>query len=150
MEQENKIQNAQSLLEGYKLEIDSIENEIEYLNSLKREVIKQVIKIQGKYKTKGFEIYTLEFILSCVCEALNLQESHVKGHDRHRDLAEARHIFCFIAKDLTSFTLQQIAKFLDNRNHATIIHSIGKCRNYRETDKVFREKFENVYNLVKK
>lgn len=64
---------------------------------------------------------------------------------RHRfpsDLQDDLSIFCFKLRNEHHLTLQHIGRIID-RNHATVIYHIEKCKNLQDVDRKFRLTAEN-------
>lgn len=96
--------------------------------------------------------FSFDEVLSCVSRSLGVEEKDILSQSRKADIAEARHIFCYEAKrkvmvNKKKANLTEIGLFL-NRNHATVINSLNKYKNYIEVDKQFRDKANRV-KLVK-
>lgn len=68
---------------------------------------------------------------------------------RFRDLTDLRHIYSYIANKM-GYSLSEIGKSLNNRDHTTVINSIKKFKSFIETDPGFREKYVKVLNHIKK
>ncbi len=59
-------------------------------------------------------------------------------------IIEARQVAMYLIRKTTHLTLTGIGE-LFNRNHATVIHACKVVENYRETDKNFNEKFNDLF-----
>lgn len=75
---------------------------------------------------------------------LNLDCKH-----RYREITELRFIFCYIAKQM-KYTLTSIGDVLGKRDHTTVMNALKLFHNLIETDPVFREKYLNIINHIKK
>lgn len=62
---------------------------------------------------------------------------------RHKNISEARHIYCYLAKNFTTHSLAEIGKPI-KRNHATVLHSVKKALDFIETDLNFQNKVCNL------
>jgi hypothetical protein len=67
---------------------------------------------------------------------------------RIRELAELRHIYCFLARSM-NFKLTSIGMYLGGRDHTTVLNSIMVFKNLYKTDDSFREKFKRITNHIK-
>lgn len=65
---------------------------------------------------------TPETILSICSDVLNIPEAEIKGKSRKSKVVIARHIYCYIARNKTNYTLKYIG-FLINRDHSSVIHA---------------------------
>ena len=79
----------------------------------------------------------LENVLEAVTEVTGVPREKVFGKDRFREVAAARHMFCYVARMHTEFSLMNIAGFL-GRYHTTAINSIKVCNDMIDIqDEVF-------------
>lgn len=68
--------------------------------------------------------------------------------EKVREIAELRHIFCFLARSM-NFKVTTIGLYLGGRDHTTVVHSVMVFKNLYETDEMFREKFKRITNHIK-
>jgi hypothetical protein len=68
--------------------------------------------------------------------------------EKVREIAELRHIFCFLARSM-NFKVTTIGLYLGGRDHTTVVHSVMVFKNLYETDELFREKFKRITNHIK-
>jgi hypothetical protein len=77
-------------------------------------------------------------ICQAVCEHFDVHPSELRGVRRHKRIAYARHVFCYIAFEYTDSSKNRIGHFL-NRDHTTIIHALRKILREHENDLEFTE-----------
>jgi chromosomal replication initiation ATPase DnaA len=70
------------------------------------------------------------------------------SRSRIRELVELRHIYCFLAKQM-GYSLKEIARCLNNRDHSTAINSIKVFHDLHETNELFRNKYIKILNHIK-
>ena len=99
--------------------------------SLAKEILKVYVKLYQK------EI-TIDHIIEVVCEYLNLDFARFNSTERTREIAQARQIAMYLAKQHTKAPLTTIGSAIGGRNHATVLHSCKAVTNLIETDKAFR------------
>lgn len=109
--------------------------------SLAKEILKVYVKINQK------EI-TIDRITQVVCEYLSLDAQRFNSTERTREIAQARQIAMYLAKQHTKAPLTQIGAAIGGRNHATVLHSCKAVTNLMETDKAFRRQVEQIEKLV--
>jgi len=81
-------------------------------------------------------------ILRIVCQVFGVEEEEVKAKIRLRTISLARHAYCHLCSALDPMcTLTQIGNDIC-RDHSTVIHSIKKCNDLRETDFTFAAMFQ--------
>jgi chromosomal replication initiation ATPase DnaA len=67
---------------------------------------------------------------------------------RHRELVEARFIYCHIMRYEFNKTVSSIGRKL-NKNHATVLHSLKGFEDLMSLkDKEFREKYNRIINII--
>lgn len=74
----------------------------------------------------------------------NVTLEQVKGHKRNKEIKEIRFYVYWICFYVYNMPLNFIGKNLNNRDHATIIHGRDRMEDWYDTDKDFRNKFDNV------
>ena len=71
----------------------------------------------------------------------------IKSRQKH--ITEARSIYCFLLRSLFKMQYIHIAETLDCiEHHATIINSIKRFKEWHDTDKDFKEKFNDILKLI--
>jgi hypothetical protein len=82
-------------------------------------------------------------VMRVVSEVFDVDPELIKGRSRVKKIAHARHAYCFLAMSLDpSSTLGSLGKSVD-RDHSTMINSIRKCNNLRESDFGYSKQFRN-------
>ena len=109
--------------------------------SLAKEILKVYVQLYQK------EI-TIEHIIKVVCEHLNLDFNRFNSTERTREIAQARQIAMYLAKQHTKAPLTAIGSAIGGRNHATVLHSCKAVSNLLETDKAFRRQVEEIEKKV--
>lgn len=124
---------AQSSINQRKLDVD-----------LAQEVIKS-------YSSKVSHDVTAEELVDFVCRDLSVNIVSVQGKSRKGPVAQARHIsIYFLRKYLNHLTLKDIGEVFGGKDHSTILHSIKAVDIQIETDKVFRDKVEDLDKKLRK
>jgi len=109
--------------------------------SLAKEILKVYVKINRR------EI-TIDRIIEVVCTHLNLDFARFNSTERTREIAQARQIAMYLAKQHTKAPLTMIGSAIGGRNHATVLHSCKAVTNLIETDKAFRRQVEEIEKKV--
>lgn len=109
--------------------------------SLAKEILKVYVQLYQK------EI-TIEHIIEVVCKHFNLDLERFNSSQRTRDIAQARQIAMYLAKQHTKAPLTAIGAAIGGRNHATVLHSCKAVTNLMETDKAFNRQLEEIEKLV--
>ena len=88
-------------------------------------------------------------IMRVVCEVFDVTKEEIVGPVRHKRVAVARHAYCTLVSSLDPLgTMVHIGEMLGGRNHSTIINSIRKCNNLRETDLTYASCFQRCIELL--
>ena len=69
---------------------------------------------------------TPDIIIAETARYYGVPEDVVRGQNRSKDVAMARHVSIYLCRSLTSLSLVEIGRSFENRNHATVISSIRK------------------------
>ena len=109
--------------------------------SLAKEILKGYISLYQK------EI-TIEHILDVVCRELNVERARLDSSERTREVAIARQLAMYLAKQHTKMPLTAIGAAIGGRNHATVLHSCKTISNLMDTDKAFRMQVEEIEKHV--
>ena len=109
--------------------------------SLAKEILKAYVHLYQK------EI-TIDHIIEVVCSYLSLDAERFNSAERTREIAQARQIAMYLAKQHTKAPLATIGAAIGGRNHATVLHSCKAISNLLETDKMFRRQVEEIEKLV--
>lgn len=74
----------------------------------------------------------LNGILTDVSDYYGLEITDVTSNSRLSELVRARDMFTYVCREYTSASYNDIGQMLGGRNHATIIHSNNKIKEYAE------------------
>jgi chromosomal replication initiator protein len=126
----------------------SLKANAQYLNrristSLAKEVLKAYVHVSQK------EI-SVNRITEIVCEYFNIELQDFNSQKRTREVAQARQVAMYLAKQHTKLPLASIGAAIGGRNHATVLHSCKSVTNFIETDKAFKAQIEEVERLIAK
>jgi len=72
----------------------------------------------------------------------------LKSKHRYREIVELRMIYCTLARQM-GYSFIEIGKYLDNKDHTTIMHNIKSFKNLMQTCNVFRNKYNTIFNYIK-
>ena len=90
--------------------------------------IETALKVLKSRFNPDIESITLAEIMNLVTKVTNVSIEQLKSSSRLQEIVNARHIFCYIAKNNVVCILSKISDMV-NRNHATAIHSIKVVEN---------------------
>jgi chromosomal replication initiation ATPase DnaA len=76
----------------------------------------------------------LSNVMEAVVEVSGVPSYQVIGKSRMREIAMARHLFCYMARLHTNASLLAIGEFLSGRDHATVMNSVRVSNDMIDTD----------------
>ena len=83
-------------------------------------------------------------IMKRVCERRGISIVDIQKETRKRELVEVRQLCQYIAKKHTPYSLADIAWFIGDQNHATVLHAIKTITNLLDTNSDFRYKYYDI------
>ena len=124
----------------------SLNANVSYMNrrvstSLAKEVLKAYVHMSQKEISIGR-------ITEIVCKYFDIDEQSFNSSKRTREVAQARQIAMYLAKQHTKLPLAAIGSAIGGRNHATVLHSCKNVTNLIETDKVVKNQIEEIEKLI--
>ena len=78
---------------------------------------------------------SIENIQRAVCQEFKLSLPQLKSKNNSRAVAYPRQIAMYLAKQLTSASLPQIGREFGGKHHTTVLHSINKIAELRQSDR---------------
>lgn len=109
--------------------------------ALAKEILKAYVSLYQK------EI-TIDHIIEVVCDSMSIDRARLDSSERTREVALARQLAMYLAKQHTKSPLVTIGAAIGGRNHATVLHSCKAIANLMDTDKEFRSQVEEIERLV--
>lgn len=99
--------------------------------------------IRGNFIAQNSKFYTIR-AKDIICKEyeITLKEFHSKSH--LRNYVEARQIFCYLVRENTSLSLQQIGNLIGGRDHATALWGANKIKDLIEFDKEMKTKVDKL------
>ncbi len=104
---------------------------------LTKQVVSRIVSIQPK-------LVDIPDIVGAVCECFNIPSKMVLGSTRSKEVAEARQIAMYLAKQLTSHSLKEIGAGIGHRNHATVIHSLACVSKQLDENTQLRQRIAQI------
>lgn len=109
------------------------------------ELTKKVLKNLIKEKKTDFN---LEQIMNVIVDYFNISEKAIKAKTRKREVVQARHLAMHFAKKYTKMSLSSIGVEF-NRDHSTVVHANKTVQDLLETDKDFKQYYEDIERILK-
>ena len=90
----------------------------------------------------------LDRIFMVVSQHLGFSTDELASKTRKREVADARHIFCYLAsKAYGRFTLKQIGAKI-NRDHASVLHAKNKVHDLINYDKKLNDDVQTIIHML--
>ena len=93
---------------------------------------------------------TLDQIIAYVVDRQKIKKRLVLGKVRRQEVALARHIIMFLARELTGLSLKNIGLSLGKRDHSTVIHACKMIEDKRKTIASFNKLIKEYKKDLKK
>lgn len=93
-------------------------------------------------------LITVEFIQYQVSRAFNVTVERMKEHTRKREVVEPRQTAMYFLKIHTTLPHYIIGEIMGGYDHATVTHALKTVNTIKDSDKVFRDKFENIERIL--
>lgn len=87
---------------------------------------------------------TVEAIQKSVCEYFGIKLHDLKAKKRTKEIANARQIAMYIAKQNTPLSLSEIGKYFGGKDHATVIYACRQVEAKRGKDENLNKSIENI------
>jgi chromosomal replication initiator protein len=88
---------------------------------------------------------TIADVMGLVAERLHVTVDQLKSKKRTQDLALARQVAMFIAREKVGASLNMIGKSFGNRDHTTVLHACQKVAALSAQDPLFRGKLKDLF-----
>jgi len=88
-------------------------------------------------------------IIKMVAGHYQINVSDIYGTDRKKELILPRHISIYIAKQLTSKPMSELARIFKRKNHSSIIHAYEKIENLRKSDPNLKKDIDYIISELK-
>lgn len=78
-------------------------------------------------------------IITHVSERLGVKTTDILGGSRKREIARARQVAMFLCRSRLGLSYPDLGRIFGGKDHSTVIHSIRKIQQIRQTDKVLHK-----------
>lgn len=121
-----------------------------WMSSLKFQLAYEILETMGVDKKNIYALFDIHG--KRAEQVFNIPSGELTRKVRTRGHVDARKCVMFTLRGRYGFSLNQIAEAFQwndgtPTDHSTVLHNIERAENFINTDKVFREKLEVVYNL---
>lgn len=91
---------------------------------------------------------TVDLIQKTVCEYFGIKMQDIKAKKRTKEIANARQIAMFLAKQHTEHSLSEIGRFFGGKDHATVIYACKQVEARKSQEENFRKTIENLIKRI--
>ena len=107
---------------------------------------KYISELISMYSDNKIMELTPEFILKYCSEVYQVDQKLVLSKNRSELVSNARHLFIYLMRKHTEYSLSQIGLYVGNRTHSTVLSSIKKVEEsglFKKEVNIFNNKLEN-------
>ncbi len=109
------------------------------------EVLKDLI-----YPSKEKPSVTIDLIKKVVAEYYSVKIDDMTAKIRTKEIATARQVAMYLARELTSASLPKIGEDFGGRDHTTVLHAYEKIKGAINSDQAVDEAVRSIMNNLKK
>ena len=132
-------------------EIEGILNKLIYQSSLSNSPItmEMATKAVNNIVKSKEKVITPEYIEEVVAKYFNINVKDLSSAKRSSEIVFPRQIAMYLCSNICQMSSTQIGKAFGNRDHSTVMHSIGKIENDMKNNSNTKLIVESVENLLK-
>ncbi len=107
---------------------------------------KYISELVSMYSNNKIMELTPEFILKYCSDIYQVDERLVLSKNRSEPVSNARHLFIYLMRKHTEYSLNQIGLYVGNRSHSTVLSSIKKVEGsslFKKEVNIFNNKIDN-------
>lgn len=94
------------------------------------------------------QLISVEKIQNQVADYFKVEVGDIVGPRRPANIALARQVAMYLARKLTSHSLQEIGQMFGGRNHGTVMHAISSVENAKESDEVLSRGIDYLLKII--
>lgn len=110
---------------------------------LNEDVVQKILSemFQGNAPNKKISV---EEILKSVAAVFEVRISEIKGESRHKEIALARQVAMYLAKEMIDDSLMKIASSFGGKTHSTVLHAWKKISDQVQINEILRKQVQMV------
>ena len=110
---------------------------------LNEDVVEKILSemFQGNAPNKKISV---EEILKSVAAVFEVRISEIKGESRHKEIAIARQVAMYLAKEMIDDSLMKIASSFGGKTHSTLLHAWKKIADQIQVSEMLRKQVQMV------
>ncbi len=110
---------------------------------LTQEIVEKILSEMFQMAPSNKKI-SLENILQSVASIFEVRRTELTGESRHKEIAQARQVAMYLAKELIDDSLQKIASGFGGKTHSTLIHAWKKIADQIQVNEMLRRQVQMV------
>jgi chromosomal replication initiator protein len=91
---------------------------------------------------------TIDGIQKTVAERFDIKQSQLKEKSNTRHIVHPRQVAMYLVKELTNASLPEIGRAFGGKHHTTVMHSIKKIEQQRQTDPDLNRLLHNLIDSL--
>ncbi len=117
--------------------------------SLTEEIVEKILSEMFQHNAPGKKI-SVEEILKSVAAVFEVRISEIKGESRHKEIALARQVAMYLAKEMIDDSLMKIASSFGGKTHSTLLHAWKKITDQIQLNEQLRRQVQMVRRNIHK
>ncbi len=114
---------------------------------LNQEIVEKILSEMFQMSTSHKKI-SVENILKGVATVFEVRISEIKGESRHKEIALARQVAMYLAKELIDDSLMKIAASFGGKTHSTLLHAWKKIADQIQINETLRRQVQMVQRNI--
>lgn len=87
---------------------------------------------------------TAAMIIAETSRYFGIDEERIKSKNRNREVVNARQAAMYLVRRMTNLSTPEIGKLFDNRDHTTVLHSLGQIDKKINSDPAFSQTIKEI------
>jgi len=112
-------------------------------SQLNEEIVEKILSEMFQSSAPNKRI-SVENILKSVAAVFEVRISELKGESRHKEIATARQVAMYLAKEMIDDSLMKIAASFGGKTHSTLIHAWKKVADQIQINETLRRQVQMV------
>ena len=112
-------------------------------SQLNEEIVEKILSEMFQTATPSKKV-SVENILKSVASAFEVRISELKGESRHKEIAMARQVAMYLAKELIDDSLMKIAASFGGKTHSTLIHAWKKVSDQIQVNETLKRQVQVI------
>ncbi|MBU6383873.1 MAG: chromosomal replication initiator protein DnaA [Verrucomicrobia bacterium] len=111
--------------------------------NLNEEVVEKILSELFQHNAPNKKI-SVEEILKSVAAVFEVRISEIKGESRHKEIALARQVAMYLAKEMIDDSLMKIASSFGGKTHSTLLHAWKKITDQIQINELLRRQVQMI------